>query len=239
MRRRPVTGAVAAARAARAESGRYDTTNHHRRRARRRRLAPGRVARSLGSTRRAVQRRLLDRPRPHGRTRGRRLPHDRGRARPAVLGVRRRRRSHRPGARPARRPAHRLAHRAGDEPHRPRADGDDHPHRAVPRRDRPADARLREPRPGRLARAGLGRGARGPPLRPAQRSPPLDLEAARRGDSALVRELFDEAARRRRGRAPALGQLGGRRDHPGCRHRPVRRPRQAALRRLRGRRTSR
>ena len=39
--------------------------------------------------------------------------------------------------------------------------------------------------------------------------------------------------RRRRGRPPALGQLGGRRRHPRRRHRSIRRPRQAALHRLR------
>ena len=79
-------------------------------------------------------------------------------------------RPHRPGARPARRPAHRVAHRADDEPHRAGAHGHDDPHRAVPRRDRPADARLREPRSRRLAGAGLGSGARGAPLRSPQPS---------------------------------------------------------------------
>ena len=121
---------------------------------------------------RALQSRLLDRPGTHRRTSGRRLPHDRGRARPAVLGLRHHRRPHRPGARPPRRPAHRLRHRADDEPHRARAHGHDHAHRAVPRRDRPADARLREPRSGGMAGAGLGGGARGRVTSAAEASHP-------------------------------------------------------------------
>ena len=52
---------------------------------------------------------------------------------------------------------------------------------------------------------------------------------------ALIAELFDEAADYVEVRAPAVGQLGGRRRDPRRRHRPVRRPGQAALHRLRGR----
>ena len=52
-------------------------------------------------------------------------------------------------------------------------------------------------------------------------------------DHALPRPVR-RGHRRRRGRPPAVGQLGGRRHHQGRRHRPLRRPRQAALRRLRG-----
>ena len=52
--------------------------------------------------------------------------------------------------------------------------------------------------------------------------------------SRLVADLLRRGRRLRRGDAPALGQLGGRRRDPRRRHRAVRRPRQAALHRLRG-----
>ena len=53
--------------------------------------------------------------------------------------------------------------------------------------------------------------------------------------AAALADLLRRGRRLRRGAAPAVGQLGGRRGDPRRRHRPVRRPREAALHRLRGR----
>ena len=72
---------------------------------------------------------------------------------------------------------------------------------------------------GRRAAVAVPPGGRRPPRRRGPRS----RDAVRRGRGL------------RRGHAPAVGQLGGRRGDPRRGHRPVRRPREAALHRLRGR----
>ena len=87
---------------------------------------------------------------------------------------------------------------------------------------------------GRAGRAGAGLG---PPDEAApfgRRAFPRLGGTRRPADTADPRALR-RGRRLRRGGAAALGQLGGRRGDPRRRHRPVRRPRQAALHRLRGR----
>ena len=195
-------------------------------------MASRRVARAGRTTARAVHRPLLARPGHRGRARSAGLRDVRGLARPAVVAPVRPRRAHRPGPRPARRRARRGPGGPADQQHRADPDGDRHPHRAVPplqgdrdarlrqhRARRVPDPRLRPPGGGRAVRAAHGRALPARGRRPAGNR---DRRAVRRG------------GRLRRGRAPALGQLGGRRGDPGRRHRPVRRPREAALHRLRG-----
>ena len=92
--------------------------------------------------------------------------------------------------------------------------------------------RLRQQRPGRLARAGVRPARRGRALRPAD-IPALGRRPRRPGLRRASRAVR-RGRRRRRGGPPAVGQLGGRRRDPRRRHRPLHRPRQAALRRLRG-----
>ena len=108
---------------------------------------------------------------------------------------------------------------------------DRHPHRAVPRRPRrsPPSTTSAPGRAGLRIQVVVGDRGRGTRC----------SAAATRDDSRGVADLFDEAADYVEVVAPALGQLGGRRRDPRRRHRPVRRPRQAALHRLRGPRTSR
>ena len=88
---------------------------------------------------------VLGRPGPHGGTGRARLPDHRGLLRAAELPAVGARRPHRPGPGPPRRRAHRLADGPADPPHRPRADGQHHPHRAVPHRVGHLHPRLREP----------------------------------------------------------------------------------------------
>ena len=64
---------------------------------------------------------------------------------------------------------------------------------------------------------------------------PSSTTSATRACTQAVSDAVRRGGRRRRGRAPALGQLGGRRRDPGCRHRPLPRRRQGAHRRLRRR----
>ena len=68
--------------------------------------------------------------------------------------------------------------------------------------------------------------------------PPLDLRTARPGGPAADRRAVRRGRRLRRGGPAAVGQLGGRRRDPRRRDRPVRRPGQAALHRLRRAATS-
>ncbi len=124
--------------------------------------------------------------------------------------------------------ARRRPGRPADPPHRARADrGDDHPHRAVPRRFKAIAT---------LDYVSRGRAGWQPRIsaRPAEAArlvgAPADVDPI-----ASTADLFDEAADDVEVRAPAVGQLGGRRRDPRRRHRALRRPRQAALHRLRGR----
>ena len=111
-------------------------------------------------------------------------------------------------------------------------DGDDHPHRAVPRGQPDLVARSRERRSSRLAGAG-------PATAPRSPCSVADAATRRAGAGSEARPAAGARVRRgrRRGRGgPAsLGQLGGRRRDPGPGDRPVHRPGQAALHRLRGR----
>ena len=168
-----------------------------------------------------------------GRARPARLRHHRGLLRPAVVAPRRpddrtdqvRGRLDAVLDRRPRRPA--------DPAHRARADRGGHAHRAVPRRPRPS------PRSTTSAAAGPGGGRRSRAGRPRPRTsgagtiPRSDRSTTPTRRPPLA-DLFDEAADSVEVRAPAVGQLGGRRRDPRRRHRPVRRPRQAALHRLRG-----
>ena len=94
-----------------------------------------------------------------GRARPARLRHHRGRARPAVRAPVPARRAHRPGPRPARRGADRGPGRPADPAHRAGADGDRHPHRAVPPLQGDRHPRLRQHRPGRACGSGSPAGA--------------------------------------------------------------------------------
>ena len=145
------------------------------------------------------------------------------------------RRPHRPGPRPARRrarspPASRpLTRHIGL-----RADRHVDAHRAVPPRQGPRHARLRQHA---AAPAGASRSSGRPDearaLRPPH-VPPLSSRPHRPGRRRAGRRPVRRGRRLRRGGPAAVGQLGGRRRDPRRRHRPVRRPRQAALHRLRG-----
>ena len=168
-----------------------------------------------------------------GRARPARLRDDRGLPRLQSADRSDARRPHRPGPRPARRGARRGPGGPADPPHRPGADRDRHAHRAVPPLQGDRHARLRQHRPRRCPRPGVGQPDRGRALRPAHG--PSRTGSRTRTDRAARRRAVRRGRRLRRGRAPALGQLGGRRRDPRRRHRPVRRPRQAALHRLRGR----
>ena len=187
---------------------------------------PGRPAR------RAVHRRLLGRPGAGGRARPAGLRHDRGRARPAVrrpVPDRTTRTDQVRGRLDAVLIAARVAPLTAHIGLR--ADGGRHAHRAVPHLQGDRHAGLREHRPGRRPGPGLRPARRGRAVRPAHDP----AGPAGRAATAPLRRAVRRGRRLRRGRAPALGQLGGRRRDPGRRHRPVRRPGQAALHRLRGR----
>ena len=111
-----------------------------------------------------------------------------------------------------------------------------HAHRAVPRVQGDRHARLREHRTGRACGCGSRRRADEAALFGRRTIPPIrvDEPTTRRARGAVRR-----GRRLRRGAAPAVGQLGGRRGDPRRRDRPVRRPGQAALHRLRRARSSR
>ena len=146
------------------------------------------------------------------------------------------RRANRPGPGPARRGADRGPGRADA----PSTSG------SCRRRSSPTPSRStcprRSPPSTTSARAGPASGSRSSarPTRPRHfgrrdTSGAAARAAARRpGGAAAHRRAVRRGRRLRRGAPPALGQLGGRRRDPRCRHRPVRRPRQAALHRLRG-----
>ena len=113
--------------------------------------------------------------------------------------------------------------------HRSAAHRSRHPHRAVPPVEGDRDPGLRQFRSRRSAGASsTARPDAAAPLRqaPGSRVSRAELPTFRRG------------RRLRRGAPPAVGQLGGRRRDPRRRHRPLHRPRQAALHRLRGRSAS-
>ena len=182
---------------------------------------------------RPVHRRLLGRPGRRGRARPARLRHHRGRARPAV------RRSLEPDDRTdqVRGRLDAVLDRRPGRAARPGTSGWCRP-RSSPTPSRStsskAIATLDYVSTGRAGRAGAG-------LRPRRRGRALrpPHRPAARGRSttptpAALAELFDEAADYVEVRAPAVGQLGGRRGDPRRRHRPLRRPGQAALHRLRG-----
>ena len=122
-----------------------------------------------------------------------------------------------------------AAHRAGP-------DGDRHPHRAVPRLQGDRHARLRQ----HAAGPACGSRSRPRPARPrtsaAATCPALDRRrtSTEPAVQAAGRRAVRRGRRLRRGGAPAVGQLGGRRRDPRRRHRPLHRPGQAALHRLRG-----
>ena len=127
-------------------------------------------------------------------------------------------------------------HRPADHAHRPRADGR---HRRTPSRSTSPRRSPRSTTSAAVAPAG-GRRCRCRPAEAAhvgRRAFP-DVRSATVSDdgrrAALVARPVRRGGRRGRGRPPAVGQLGGRRRSSGRRHRPVHRPRQAALRRLRG-----
>ena len=103
--------------------------------------------------------------------------------------------------------------RPADPPHRAGPGGDDHPHRAVPRRlgQRSRSTTSAAGRAGWQARVSA---------RPADAA----LVGVRPRAGAVGRRAVRRGGRRRRGRAAAVGQLGGRRHHPRRRHRPVHRP---------------
>ena len=181
--------------------------------------------------RRAAVRPVLGRPGRRGRARPARLRHHRGLARPAVEPAAGPDRGDRPGARPAGRGADRRPGRPAD----PRTSGWSRPWSSR------TPSRSTSPRPSppwtTSAAAGPGSGSRSRPgrTRPRtsaaarSRSPSPRRGVAGHGDRAVRR-----GGRLRRGGPAAVGQLGGRRRDPRRRHRPVRRPRQAALHRLRG-----
>ena len=230
--RRHVTTVLAGVRRS-PESGRHDTTNDHRRRARRRRLAPCRMARARRPARRLFTAGYwidLARTAERGRLDFLTIEDALG-LQSATFGTRR---PHRPGARPARRPAHRVLSR----PRRSRIGlvptvTTTH---TEPFHVATAIATLDHVSRGRAGwRVQVSGGATRRATSVAAAVPPLDRRDLRAVDAALVARAVRRGRRRRRGRPPPLGQLGGRRDHPRRRHRPVRRPRQAALRRLRGR----
>ena len=138
----------------------------------------------------------------------------------AVVEVRRSRRPHRPGPRPARCGPDRVADRPGDPPHRARPD----------RRRRPTPSRStshrRSPRSTTSA-AGVPAGSRRSPARRPRRptsgsarSPSSTDRPRRSGGQRVVQRPVRRGDRRRRGRPPAVGQLGGRRHHQG-RRRPA------------------
>ena len=142
---------------------------------------------------------------------------------------RRARRAHRPGARSPRRRAPGVSPwRPVTDPHRAACPRPRRRTRAVPHRVGLLDARLHQQGSRRLAPARDPDAADATPTLVGIAGRPPDA-----GDRALQRPVR-RGHRRRRGRAPAVGQLGGRRHHQGRRHRPLRRPRQAPLHRLRG-----
>ena len=202
-------------------------------RPRRRWLASRRVARTRRATTAVVHRRLLDRAGSAGRARPAGLPHHRGRAGPAVRRPLGGRLSPRPGPGPSGRGADRGPGRPRHPAHRLRADHDHHPHRAVSPVQSHRHAGLREQRPGRDPGSGRRPRRHCGPLRPpgdpaAAGGPPRGP-----GHTAADRRPLRRGGRLRGGTASALGQLGGRRGDPGRGHRPLHRPRQAALYRLR------
>ena len=178
------------------------------------------LARAGRPAARPAHRRLLGRP-GHARPNGAAGPgHDRGR--PGFADPR--------GAGPARRRARRRPRRAADPAHRARADPvvtHTEPFHVV-QGDRHAG--LREHRTRRRARADLAPPGGGGAVRA-----PDDARGSARRRHRRAGGPVRRGRRLRRGGAAAVGQLGGRRRDPRRRHRPVRRPRQAALHRLRGR----
>ena len=141
--------------------------------------------------RRAVHRRVLDRPGRGGRARAARLRDDRGLARPAVRPPVQRRTSAPTRSGPARRGTDRRPGRPADRAHRARADRGRHPHRAVPRVQGHRHPGLRQHRPGRGAGPGLGAVRDEAALFGRRTFPRSTGTPSRRRRLA---ELFDEAA---------------------------------------------
>ena len=201
---------------------------------RRRWLASRRVAGGRRAAAAVVHRRLLDRAGSPRRARPAGLPHHRGRAGPAVRRPLRGRLPPGPGPWPSGRGADRGPGRPRHPAHRVRADRDHRPYRAVPPVQGHRHPGLREHRPGRDPGPGRRPRRYRCPLRPpgdpaAGAGPPGGS-----GRAAAPRRPLRRGGRLRGGAAPALGQLGGRRGDPRRGHRPLHRPGEAALHRLRG-----
>ena len=196
-------------------------------------LASRRVAGGRRPAAAAVHRRLLDRAGSAGRARPAGLPHHRGRAGPAVRRPLPGRRAPGPGPGPSGRGADRGPGRPRHPAHRVRADRDHHPHRAVPPVQGHRHLGLREQRPGRDPGSGRRPRRHGGPLRPTGDPAAAGGPPRGSGRAAADRRPLRRGGRLRGGAAPALGQLGGRRGNPRRGHRPLHRPGQAALHRLR------
>ena len=189
---------------------------------------PAVVARARGPPRRGVHRRVLGRPGPGGR--GAACSTSSPSRTPALQPPRPDERTDRLQGR-----LDAVLSRAAGRPRSRPASG------SCRRRSPPTPSRStspsRSPRSttsppaGRRAGRGVERPRRGP-------TPPLRPARPRRPRRAML-DLFDEAADHVEVHAAALGQLGGRRRDPRRRDRPVRRPREAALHRLRRREFSR
>ena len=186
---------------------------------------PAVLARARRPPRRAVDPPILDRPGQRSRTGPAGLRHHRRRPHPAVRRPPAGRRANRPRPRPTGRRTDRLPGGTPHQPHRAHSHGDHHAHRTLPSVEGHRHARLRQLRSGRNPGAGVGDAA----------PDAAGGISGRRRVSPTATVCLRRGRRLRRSAASAVGQLGGRRGDSRRRDWPVRRPKQAALHRLRRR----